>query len=123
MGIDPQTPIQRDPYLIIVSEASSTKADRKDVKFDDQVSVLKKKFRNRALVKRVQLNELSLTEQIELLSRTAVFISIVGGGTVSATFLPKDSSVILYHREERPLDWDWWNNFPHIKANWFPMES
>lgn len=123
VGIDPNTPIQRDPYLILVSQASSTKRNRRDIMFKAQIATLEKKSASRAIIKSVQLNKLSLTQQIELLSRTAVFISTVGGGTVSATFLPKGASVILYHWKERPLDWDFWNNFPQIKANWFPMED
>jgi len=123
VGVNPNTPIQREPYLILVSKSSSTKNDRKNIKFGPQVKKLKKHFGDRVVVKKVQLSELSLVEQIELLSRTAVFISTVGGATVSGTFLPKGASVILYMREERPLDWDWWNNFPHVKAHWFPMDN
>jgi hypothetical protein len=44
VGINPQTMMQRDPCLIIISQASSTKPNRKDIKFEDQMSILRKKF-------------------------------------------------------------------------------
>ena len=120
IGVNPNTPMQRDPYLIIVSQASSTKRKRKNIKFEAQIGALKKSVGDRAVIKSVQFAKLSLVEQVELLSRTAIFVSAVGGATVTGTFLPKGASVILYHVKEKPLDWDWWNNFPQIKASWIP---
>lgn len=123
IGIDPRTPVQRDPYLIIVSEKSTRKKARKNVTFDNQVKLLKKHVGGRAMIKQVQLSTLSLTEQVELLSRTAVFISATGGGTVTGTFLPKGASIVLYHAKRKPLDWDFWNNFGQVRAHWFPVEQ
>ena len=117
IGVDPNTPIQRNPYLIVVSESSSRKKDRGHVKFEAQIAALKQNVGDRAIVKSVQLRKLSLVEQVELFSRTAVFVSVVGGATVSGTFLPKGASVILYTWKST-LDWDFWNNFPQIKAHW-----
>ena len=122
LGIDPRTPVQRDPYLIVVSEGSTTKKARKHVNFDAQVKLLKKQVGDRAIIKRVQLSKLSLTEQVELLSRTAVFISATGGGTVTGTFLPKGASIVLYAAKGKPLDWDFWNNYGQVRAHWFPVE-
>lgn len=122
VGVNPRTPVQRDPYLIIVSEGSSTKKARRRVNFDAQVNALQNRVSDRAIIKRVQLAKLSLVEQVELMSKTAIFISATGGGTVSATFLPKGASVILYQAKKKPLDWDWWNNFPQVRAHWFPLE-
>eukprot|EP00544_Gedaniella_sp_CCMP2646_P006542 CAMPEP_0202488970 /NCGR_PEP_ID=MMETSP1361-20130828/6839_1 /ASSEMBLY_ACC=CAM_ASM_000849 /TAXON_ID=210615 /ORGANISM="Staurosira complex sp., Strain CCMP2646" /LENGTH=366 /DNA_ID=CAMNT_0049118641 /DNA_START=357 /DNA_END=1457 /DNA_ORIENTATION=- len=123
IGIDPRTPVQRDPYLIIVSEKSTRKKARKDVTFDNQVKLLKKQVGDRAMIKQVQLSTLSLTEQVELLSRAAVFISVTGGGTVTGTFLPKGASIVLYHAKGKRLDWDFWNNFGQVRAHWFPVEK
>lgn len=123
IGVDPNTPMDREPYLIVVSVASSTKRHRKKMKFETQIDILKKSLGSRAIIKDVQLSNLSLVEQVELMSRAAVFISMVGGGTVTGTFLPKGASIILYHYDERFLDFDFWNNFPQIKAHWFPMEN
>lgn len=123
IGVNPETQVQRDPYLVIVSQASSTKKRRKNMMFETQIEALSKSVGDRAMVKGVQLAKLSLVEQVELLSKTSVFITAVGGSTVIGTFLPKGANVILYHVEERRLDWDWWNNFPQIKASWFPIEE
>jgi len=122
IGVDPDTQPQRDPYLIVLSESSSTKKRRKNVKFQLQIDALKESLGNRTIIKSVQLSKLSLADQVELLSRAAIFVTAVGGGTVSGTFLPKGASVILY-QWTKPLDWDWWNNFPQIKAHWFPLEQ
>jgi len=123
VGVDPNTPVQRDPYLIVVSLASSTKPSRKNIKFRAQIKALKKILGDRVEVRSIQLAKLTLAEQVDLISKTAIFISATGGATVTGTFLPKGANVILYQTKERPLDWDWWNNFPQIKAHWFSMES
>ena len=122
IGVDPNSPIQRDPYLIIVSQSSSTKEDHRDVKFEAQIAAWKEDVGDRAIVKSIQLSKLPLIEQVELFSRTAIFVSVVGSATVLGTFLPKGASVILYNNELK-LDWDFWNNFPQIKVRWVPVEE
>jgi hypothetical protein len=122
IGIDPDTPIQREPYLIVFNINTSLKEKRKDVNLDDQADVVSTYFGDRVEVKVVDFKSLSLVDQIRLISRAAVFVAVCGGGTVTGTFLPEGASVILYHYNGK-LDFAFWNNFPHIKAHWFHLEN
>ncbi|OEU14176.1 hypothetical protein FRACYDRAFT_261899 [Fragilariopsis cylindrus CCMP1102] len=82
-----------------------------------------------------KLSQLSLEEQIILASKTAVFITYCGGGAITASFLPKGSSVIIYYREKggaesnrhtglpARLDWDFFNNLGYLHVNWIPADS
>ena len=69
---------------------------------------------------------------MEIASQTSIFITGCGGGAVTATFLPKGASVILYYVEDggvrnnkntgtpARLDWDLFNNFGYLKVHWLP---
>ena len=117
-----QTTIRRDPaYKIVIAQNSSTKEDRRGIEFRKQVSALQKRFRrNRLEVIPVQLDTLSLIEQIELVQDAAFFLSMVGGGTVTAFFLPQHANIFLYP-SRKFLDYDLWNNFPLVKTHWMPQ--
>jgi Glycosyltransferase 61 len=114
-----QRTIQRKPYRIVVSISSSTKADRANVSFTSQIQALSQ-LEPRVEIQAVQMSKLSLIEQIELTSTAAFYVSMTGGGTATAMFLPKGAHLILYYVPSRYLDWDFWNNFPHIHTHWLP---
>jgi hypothetical protein len=120
IGINPDTPIQREPYLIVVSINSTTKKSRASKNLDTEAEVMQKFFGNRVDVQSVELKTLSLVDQIQLVSKAAVFVTICGGGTVTSTFLPKGASIILYYSSKK-LDFAFWNNFPQIKPHWLPL--
>jgi len=67
-----------------------------------------------------------------------IFVSACGGGSVTAYFLPKGSSLILYYNEvggmdyfsnerntggQALLDWDLMNNLGYLKVHWLPIGS
>ena len=67
-----------------------------------------------------------------------IFVSACGGGSVSAYFLPRRSSLILYYNEtggkdyfdgnrltggQALLDWDLMNNLGYLRVHWLPIGS
>ena len=60
---------------------------------------------------------------MELATRTAIFVSVVGGGTFPAFFLPKGASLILLYPPGEKLDWDVWNNFGDIFTHWINLDD
>merc|ERR1712238_124104 len=82
-----------------------------------------------------KFSELSLEEQITLASKAAIFVTISGGGAITASFLPRGGSVMLYYQEtggisnNRPsglparLDWDFFNHAGYLHVHWLPVGS
>ena len=78
---------------------------------------------------------MSLEEQVAVAGQASIFISGCGGGAVTATFLPKVASVILYFLEDcgvqdnkdtgtpARLDWDLFNNLGYLKVHWLPTKT
>ena len=76
--------------------------------------------------------EYTLEEQIEIVSDAAIYITGAGGGAVTASWLPKGSTVIIYYRETggqeankatglpARLDWDYFNNIGYLRVHWLP---
>jgi hypothetical protein len=121
LGISPDNQIQRAPkYQIIVSQNSSTKGTRANITFADHIQMLSS-LENRVDVRGVHISKMKLSEQIEMTSTAAFYVTTVGGGSSTAMFLPKGANLILFYRPMQPLDWDLWNNFPHIKVHWLPF--
>lgn len=121
-GISPDRKMDVHPYKVIVSISSSTKQDRANVTFDEEIDRLSA-LGDRVDISVVNMTSLTLEEQIEVVSTAAVYVSVVGGGTSSAIFLPKGAHLILFYNPVRFLDWDFWNNFPQVKVHWMPLWS
>jgi hypothetical protein len=62
-------------------------------------------------------------EQIKFSSQAAIFVSVVGGGTFPAFFLPKGASLILLYPTGEMLDWDVWNNYQEIFTHWIHLDD
>jgi hypothetical protein len=123
LGISPDNKMQRAPkYQIIVSQNSSTKGTRGNITFADHIQALSS-LESRLEVRAVKLPTMSLYEQIEMTSTAAFYVTTVGGGSSTAMFLPKGAHLLLFYRRMQPLDWDLWNNFPHIKVHWLPFNG
>ena len=109
----------RDPYLILVSVNSS---ERRGVDFSAQIKALKKALGSRANVEAVNFPTMALSEQISLSTKAAAIVSVTGGGSSTAYFLPPGASLYLFHNggKDGPkyLDWDVWNNVPDIHVHW-----
>jgi Glycosyltransferase 61 len=83
-------------------------------------------------VKTVVFQDMSLHEQMQLATETNIFISGCGGGAVTAMFLPKGATAIIFFNEKggqvrrKPtglparLDWDIFNHMSYIRVLWFP---
>jgi hypothetical protein len=120
---------------IVLSAHSSGDGDR-DVSFENQQNVLKHAFPT-ADVTRVELSKIGMQEQVELVSQTNVFVSTCGGGAMTATFLPRGATLILYYAETSGfefstfnltggpayLDWDLFNNAAYLRVHWLPIGS
>ena len=83
----------------------------------------------------VVLKDMSLHEQVQLATETNIFISGCGGGAVTATFLPKGATAIIFFNEvggrrqnkdtglPARLDWDLFNHLSYIRVLWFPSTT
>ena len=122
MGLKPEDTNKlpsRDPYLILVSVNSS---ERRGVDFAAQIAALKKALGSRANVQAVTFSSMTLSEQISLATKAAAIVSVTGGGSSTAFFLPPGASLYLFHNggKDGPkyLDWDVYNNVPDIRVHW-----
>mmetsp|Transcript_4082 Transcript_4082/g.7832 ORF Transcript_4082/g.7832 Transcript_4082/m.7832 type:complete len:521 (-) Transcript_4082:322-1884(-) len=133
IGIPPDVgrTINKSPYRILFSEGSSHQRNR-NVSFKKHSQILQERLGGKyeLEIRFVKLSTLSLKEQIELTSGTSIFITMCGGGAVTAMFLPKGASLFAYFNEmdgdgETParLDWDLLNNLGYIRVHWLPRPS
>jgi len=123
------------PYKLIFSRfSSSTKGRVKG--FGKQEEVLKKSFSsNELLVAGYKMSKLDIYEQVRVASDAAIFVTVVGGGAMTATFLPQGSTLIAFYEStggrkrnvdtDQParLDWDVLNHASHIRVHWLPLET
>ena len=136
LGIVPPTKPAGPPYSVIFSRYSSNTAGRVRG-FQKQEHLLKK-----AISKSHQLNitgdrwsKHSLHVQAEMASKASIFVTVVGGGAMTATFLPRGATLILFYeatggrRRDRNtgkpamLDWDVLNHASHLRVHWLPIET
>lgn len=120
------------PFRIIFSEKSSENQMR-NLDFRRQKEVIRNSFNpTYVTIESYVFKDIPLVEQIEIASQATIYITGVGGGAVTATFLPRGASVFLYFLETggvvggrdsgKParLDWDLFNNLGYLKVHWLP---
>ena len=130
------TTIQQSPPYTIVFSIGSSKTGNRFLTFEKQIASLEQAFSSdRLQIVVQQLSRLSLEEQVQLASRAALYVTICGGGAVTATFLPPGATVLIYYDEDggyfnnKPtklparLDWDLFNNAAYLKVHWLPTGS
>lgn len=132
----PLVPSRNTPLQIVLSSHSSNDPAR-DTHFVNQKNVLNKSFPD-IPVQIVELSTMGLREQVELVSQTRIFVSTCGGGAMTATFLPKGATLILYYDDDGGydfandfnltgdpafLDWDLFNNMAYLRVHWLPIGS
>ncbi len=123
------------PFRIVFSEKSSENQMR-NLDFRRQKEVMRKTFNPQYVtVESYVFKDIPLVQQVEIASQTTIYITGVGGGAVTATFLPRGASVFLYFLETggveggrdsgKParLDWDLFNNLGYLKVHWLPRGS
>jgi len=130
----PLTPSPNDPLRIVLSTHSSADPIR-DVGLTNQERALKRVISGGS-IQQVELATLPMREQIQLVSQTHILISTCGGGSMTATFLPKGATLILYYDERGGydfannfnltndpafLDWDLMNNMSYLRVHWLPI--
>jgi len=135
-----------EPLVVLFSSYSSTTRSQS---FKSQVKSLRNTIQDKdklqlygidnddieIQVQSYTFSELSLEEQITLASNAAIFVTISGGGAVTASFLPRGGSVMLYYRETggvknndntglpARLDWDFFNHAGYLHVHWIPVGS
>jgi hypothetical protein len=80
---------------------------------------------------------MTLTEQVILARHSHIFVTVCGGGSMTATFLPPGTTLIVYYNptggfdfqsfsrtgRAARLDWDLLNNAAHLRVHWLPIPS
>lgn len=121
------------PHRIVFSQKSSDIYIR-SLDFERQLEIVRTSFPNEK-VENYTLKSLTLHEQVEIASQASIFVTLCGGGAVTAMFLPRGASVIVYYGEDsgtennkltgKPalLDWDLFNSMSHLRVHWMPRNS
>lgn len=148
---DPQTTEQSasssvlgQPPTITFSLRSSRDWMRRQ-NFTAQIAALRHEYGNNdndeslLKIQALDLRELSLAEQVRLASSTSIFVTTCGGGAVTATFLPRHATLVVFYdarggldferlsNNGRParLDWDLLNHAAaaHLRVHWLPVNT
>jgi hypothetical protein len=144
IGIDrPDDDISPDePLIVYFSQHSSDKIIR-SFDFKKEINALQNKLLERSealelpkvIVEGHVFAKYKVKEQVEMASKAAVFITACGGGAITATFLPRGASLLLYYGETHGvknnkmngdparLDWDMFNNIGYLRVHWIPQTT
>jgi hypothetical protein len=119
------TELDKNRRLHIVFSIHSSYDPVRRINFQEEFVCIKKLPlpRNRYVVRRYHLVSFSLQKQIEIAANTFIFISVVGGGTFPAFFLPRGSTLILYGDRNMYLDFDIFNHCGHLRVHWMSLQS
>lgn len=122
-----------DPIKIVFSERSSKGANR-NYNFGVYIKALEAADLGPNVVfERYQLSKLSLKEQVEIMRDAAIFVTACGGGAVTASFLPRSATAIIFYGHDSGmlngrdngtparLDFDYFNNMAYIRTHWIGM--
>jgi hypothetical protein len=122
----------KPPFRIVFSEQSSSIGHR-NLDFSLHKKLIQQSFDpSYVSVESYVFSRLSLYEQMNIASQTSIFVTMCGGGAVTAQFMPRGSSLLLFYLEYggvvggrvngKParLDWDLFNNMSHLKVHWLP---
>jgi hypothetical protein len=120
LGISPTpTDNRQPPYQVTLSILSSRDEDRR-FDFGSHATALRQEFRDDYLlvVERIAMWNYTLHEQVEIATRSTFFVTIGGGGSSPAFFLPNGATLIVYGKDDEKFDWDLWNNYANIQVHW-----
>jgi hypothetical protein len=139
-GVPPteSTPLSKaSKPQISFSLMSSQDWDRR-LDFALQIEALRKELStDEATIRSYTLWNMTLQEQLNAVSSSNIFITACGGGSMTATFLPRGSTLIIFYNPTggldfetlKPnglparLDWDLLNNAAHLRVHWLPTAS
>ena len=129
LGLDVAQKLQQGPTYIITFAAGTSQSSRRAFSFGAQMIALKEAFGDQVVVRKVYIPQESLEDQIRIASESAIYVSACGGGAVTATFLSRGASLILYYSEyveddiPARLDWDLFNNMAWVRTHWLPANT
>ena len=119
-----------DPIKIVFSDNSSTSALR-NYNWDKYISALEETdLGPNVVIERYTFRKHTLKEQVDIIRNAAIFVTAAGGGAVTATFLPRGATAIIFYgaravkkggkKENTParLDFDYFNNMGYIRTHW-----
>jgi hypothetical protein len=119
------------PYVMTIADLSST---QRRLQIHKHLKAVREVFGDIFIIQKVKFHGLSMEEQVRVASNTSIYITVCGGGAVTAMFLPRGSSAFLYYVENGGvhsarktnlpalLDWDIFNNMAWIRAHWMPIK-
>jgi hypothetical protein len=137
------------PLIITVSINSSNNPSRRH-DFGKQIEAIVKSLAmadigsDQVIVRTIVLESLSLEKQLQMILESSLFISVIGGAASTATFLKRNSCLILFFDDvndfvkgappppplalpagDMPnmMDWDWWNNASYLRVHWLPIKT
>lgn len=120
-------------HRIVFSQKSSEIFNR-NLDFERQMQIARENL-PAALVEGYAFRNHSLQEQLTIAHDASIFVTLCGGGAVTAMFLPAGTSVFLYYSEDggaknnrmthKPamLDWDLFNAMSHLRVHWLPRNT
>ena len=130
-----QPPKQKRRRRIVFSVESSKDWDRR-LNFTRHQAALQQANLLSVDVETHRLWELSMKQQLQLALTTDIFVTVCGGGSMTATFLPRGASLLVFYnptggydyaqgvRNHQParLDWDLLNHgASHLRVHWLPI--
>lgn len=121
-NIGMKTPsVLEKPHRVTFSILSSKDLDRR-FDFSRQVQAVRTAVPD-VEVQSIAMWNYTIDKQIEIATKSAVYISVGGGGTSPAFFLPEGASLILYGRVGERFDWDLWNNYAQVRTHWLTLSQ
>lgn len=126
----------KPPFKVTFSQLSSESYKRR-TDFRIQLEALEKAFwPSKIEAAGHVMKNLSISEQVQVASESAIFVTSCGGaGAVTATFLPRGATLIVYYdgkgsvvgnrKTNKParLDWDLFNHMSYLRVHWLPVQG
>jgi hypothetical protein len=129
---NPEADVGPDEPLLVLFSANSSEKRHRVMSFSSEKKDLERTLliHSKELglpavsVGSYQFSKFTIKEQIQMVSRAAVYVTACGGGAVTATFLPRGASVLVIFPEKggvennkmsgKParLDWDYFVSVP-----------
>ncbi|CAJ1937936.1 unnamed protein product [Cylindrotheca closterium] len=123
------------PLKIIFSEGSS-KASYRNFDWKHHIdALLAADLGDNVMVESYKFSKFSLKEQVDIISQAAIFVTAGGGGAVTATFLSRGASAIIFYGSNTGLrngrmsgtparlDYDYFNNMGYVRIHWVGMKK
>jgi len=133
LGFPIQTASPTGPHKIVFSQMSSDIFNRA-LDFKKQIAIVKERIPS-TVVEQYIFKEHSLHDQVQTAIDASIYVTLCGGGAVTAMFLPRGATVIVYYSEDggakdnrmthKPalLDWDLLNSMSHLRVHWLPRNT